>query len=60
MGGKRTCVLTPLQAFFVIETDILLLPFASRPAAATTPAEEEEQQQCFPDRTLSGTADGLV
>jgi hypothetical protein len=59
MRGKRTCVLTPLQAFFVIETDILLLPFASRPAAATTPAEEEEQQ-CFPDRTLSGTADGLV
>jgi hypothetical protein len=57
MRGKRTCVLTPLQAFFVIETDILLLLLASRPAAATTP--EEEQQQCFPDKTLSGTADGL-
>jgi hypothetical protein len=58
MRGKGTCVLTPLQAFFVIETDILLLLFASRPAAATTPQEEE--QQCFPDKTLSGTADGLA
>jgi hypothetical protein len=58
MRGKRTCVLTPLQAFFVVETDILPLLFVSRPAAATTP--EEEQQQCFPDKTLSGTADGLV